>query len=199
MNDKKLKSFLVSGWILTALLIIEDLFLIYCAVLNIFFYEPHINRMLTGILVFTPFIITFIYSLLSFFEKSKDRSKTLILGIIVLIISFGGIWVFFPILIYISAFIAFAGIILAIHGLIKSKITFTYGIICINIVYFAFLMGEYIIIFANVGYAPSGLHISEITLAAALITIICTFIIADLACTAKRQNVKAALENQNET
>lgn len=36
MNDKKLKSFLVSGWILTALLIIEDLFLIYCAVLNIF-------------------------------------------------------------------------------------------------------------------------------------------------------------------
>lgn len=36
MNDKKLKSFLLSGWILAALLIIEDLFLIYCAVLNIF-------------------------------------------------------------------------------------------------------------------------------------------------------------------
>lgn len=197
MNDKKFKSFLVSSWILTALLIIEDLFLIYCAVLNIFFYEPHINSMLTGILVFTPFIITFIYSLLSFFQKSKDRSKTLILGIIVLIISFGGIWVFFPILIYISAFIAFAGIILAIHGLIKSKITFIYGIICINIVYFAFLIGEYIIIFANVGYAPSGLHISEITLAAALITVICTFIIADLVCTAKRHEVKALIDEKD--
>ena len=199
MNDKKFKSFLVSSWILTALLIIEDLFLIYCAVLNIFFYEPHINSMLTGILVFTPFIITFIYSLLSFFQKSKDRSKTLILGIIVLIISVIRFWILFPILIYISAFIAIAGIILAIHGLIKSKITFIYGIICINIVYFAFLIGEYIIIFANVGYAPSGLHISEITLAAALITVICTFIIADLVCTAKRQNVTATLENQNKT
>lgn len=197
MNDKKFKSFLVSGWFLAALLIIEDLFLIYCAVLNIFFYEPHINRMLTCILVFAPFIITFIYSLLSFYEKSKDRSKTLVLGIIVLIISVTGFWIFFPILIYISAFIAFAGIILAIHGLIKSKITFTYGIICINIVYFAFLIGEYIIIFANVGYAPSGLHISEITLAATLITIICTFIIADLVCTSKHQNTKATLENQN--
>lgn len=199
MNDKKFKSFLVSGWILAALLIIEDLFLIYCAVLNIFFYEPNINRMLTGILVFTPFIITFIYSLLSFFEKSKNRSKTLIVGIIVLITSVVGIWVFFPILIYTSVFIAFAGIILAIHGLIKSKITFSYGIICINIVYFAFLIGEYIIIFANDGYAPSGLHISEITLAAILITIICTFIIADLVSMAKHQNVKATLENQNET
>ena len=195
MNNKIFKSILVSGWILAALLIIEDLFLIYCAVLNIFFYEPHINRMLTGILVFTPFIITFIYSLLSFFEKSKDRSRTLILGIIVLITSVIGLCVFYPILIYISAFIAFAGIILAIHGLIKSKITFTYGIICINIGYFAFLIGEYIIIFANVGYAPSGLHISEITLVATLITTICTFIIADLVSTAKRQKVKAALEN----
>lgn len=195
MNNKIFKSILVSGWILAALLIIEALFLIYCAVLNIFFYEPHINRMLTGILVFTPFIITFIYSLLSFFEKSKDRSRTLILGIIVLITSVIGLRVFYPILIYISAFIAFAGIILAIHGLIKSKITFTYGIICINIGYFAFLIGEYIIIFANVGYAPSGLHISEITLVATLITIICTFIIADLVSTAKRQKVKAALEN----
>lgn len=193
MNDKKFKSFLVSSWILTALLIIEDLFLIYCAVLNIFFYEPHINSMLTGILVFTPFIITFIYSLLSFFQKSKDRSKTLILGIIVLIISVIGFWILFPILIYISAFIAIAGIILAIHGLIKSKITFIYGIICINIVYFAFLIGEYIIIFANVGYAPSGLHISEITLAAILITIICTFIITDLVCTGKLK--KATIQN----
>lgn len=198
MQTEKFKSFLVSGWILAALLIIENLFLIYCAVLNIFFYEPHINRMLTCILVFAPFIITFIYSLLSFFEKSKDRSKTLIVGIIVLIISVGGIWVFFPILIYISAFIAFTGIILAIHGLIKSKITFTYGIICINTVYFAFLIGEYIIIFANDGYAPSGLDILDITLAATLITIICTFIIADLVSAAKRQNVKATLENQNE-
>lgn len=193
MNDKKIKSFLASGWTLAALLIIEDLFLIYCAVLNIFFYEPNINRMLTGILVFTPYIITFIYSLLSFFEKNKDRSKTLVLGIIVLLISAIGFWILFPILIYISAFIALAGIILAIHGLVKSKITFIYGIICINIVYFAFLIGEYIIIFANNEYAPSGLHISQITLAAALITIICTFIIADLVCTGKL--TKATTQN----
>lgn len=195
MNDKKFKSFLVSGWILAALLIIEDLFLIYCAVLNIFFYEPHINKMLTCILVFAPFIITFIYSLLSFFEKSKSRSQTVYAGITGIIISFAAIASFslLPIGLYILLVIGVVGIILAIHGFITDKKTSAYGILCINAVYFSFTFFVYAMLSSH---ARDGAKDAIYTII--FLPVLCAFIISDLLSATKRQIAKDFLESKDE-
>lgn len=196
MNNKIFKSILVSGWILAALLIIEDLFLIYCAVLNIFFYEPHINRMLTGILVFTPFIITFIYSLLSFFEKSKSRSQTVYAGITGVIISFAAIasFSFLWIGLYILIIIGVVGIILAIHGFITNKKTSAYGILCINAIYFSFTFFAYGMLSTH---AREGAKDAVYTII--FLPVLCAFIIADLVSTAKHQKTKEIIEAIDET
>lgn len=71
MKNVNLKSFINKGWFLTALLIIEELFLIIAAV----FFSKKVDEIFLGVLVCTPFIITFIYYLMSIFEKIKAVLK----------------------------------------------------------------------------------------------------------------------------
>lgn len=137
MKNINLKSFVNKGWFLTALLIIEELFLIVAAV----FFSKKVDEIFLGVLVCIPFIISFIYYLMSVFEKSKSRSQTAYAGITGIIISFAAIasLSFLPIGLYILVIMGVLGILLAIHGFITSKRTSAYGILCINAVYFAFI------------------------------------------------------------
>lgn len=191
MKNIKFESFISKGWFLTALLIIEELFLIVAAV----FFSKKINEIFLGVLVCIPFIITFIYYLMSVFEKNKSRSQTAYAGITGIIISFAAIasFSFLPIGLYLLAVIGVVGIILAIHGFITDKKTSAYGIICINAAYFAFTFFGYSMFSSH---ARDGAKDAIYTII--LLPILCAFIIADLVCTTKRQIVKDFLESTDE-
>lgn len=188
MKSIKPKSFLSKGWFLTALLIIEELFLIIAAV----FFSKKINEIFLGVLVLIPFIITFIYALMSLFEKSKNRSQIIYAGITGIVISFAAIasFSFLQIGYFILAIIGVLGIVLAIHGFSTAKKTSAYGILCINAIYFSFTFFTYAMLSTH---AREGAKDAIYTILC--LPVLCIFIIADLVSTAKRQNVKAALEN----
>ncbi len=194
MKDKKFKAFSVIRLIFAALLIAEALFLIYCAVLNIFFYEPHINRMTARILTCAPFIISFIYSLISVFEKSRSNSKTLIAGITGAVISFAAVAAlsFWPLEIFLLVAMAVFGVILAAHGLAKAKITFSYGIICLSVMYFNLFT------LPRLFYDYSGMDILEIMVSIIFITVVCAFMIADLVLAAKLEKTQGHIEAKTE-
>lgn len=187
MKNINLKSFVNKGWFLTALLIIEELFLIVAAV----FFSKKVDEIFLGVLVCIPFIITFIYYLMSVFEKSKSRSETAYAGITGVIISFAAIasLSFLPIGLYLLIIIGVIGIILAIHGFITYKKTAAYGILCINAVYFAFTLLGYGMLSSH---AREGAKDALYTIA--LLPILCAFIIADLVSAAKHQKAKEFIE-----
>lgn len=191
MKNLKFESFFSKGWFLTALLIIEELFLIVAAT----FFSKKINEIFLGVLVCIPFIITFIYYLMSIFEKSKSRSQTVYAGITGVIISFAAIasFSFLWIGLYILIIIGVVGIILAIHGFITNKKTSAYGILCINAIYFSFTFFAYGMLSTH---ARDGAKDAIYTIL--LLPILCAFIIADLISTAKRQIAKDFLESKDE-
>ncbi len=191
MKNLKFESFFSKGWFLTALLIIEELFLIIAAV----FFSEEINEIFVGVLVCVPSIITFIYYLMSVFEKSKSRSQTVYAGITGIIISFAAIalFSFLPIGLYILVIIGVIGIILAIHGFITDKKTSAYGILCINAVYFSFTFFIYAMLSSH---ARDGAKDAIYTIV--FLPVLCAFIIADLVSAAKRQTAKDFLESKDE-
>lgn len=191
MKNIKFDSFISKGWFLTALLIIEELFLIVAAV----FFSEKVDEIFLGVLVCVPSIITFIYYLMSVFEKNKSRSQTAYAGITGIIISSAAFasFSFLPIGLYLLVIIGVVGIILAIHGFITSKRTSAYGILCINAVYFTFtffLYGMYS------SHAREGAKDAIYTIV--FLPILCAFIIADLVSATKRQIAKDFLESKDE-
>lgn len=191
MKNLKFDSFFSKGWFLTALLIIEELFLIVAAA----FFSKKINEIFLGVLVCIPFIITFIYYLMSIFEKSKSRSQTVYAGITGVIISFAAIasFSFLWIGLYILIIIGVVGIILAIHGFITNKKTSAYGILCINAIYFSFTFFAYGMLSTH---AREGAKDAVYTII--FLPVLCAFIIADLVSAAKRQIAKDFLESKDE-
>lgn len=191
MKNLKFDSFFSKGWFLTALLIIEELFLIIAAV----FFSEKINEIFVGVLVCVPSIITFIYYLMSVFEKSKSRSQTVYAGITGIIISFAAIalFSFLPIGLYILVIMGVIGIILAIHGFITDKKTSAYGILCINAVYFSFTFFIYAMLSSH---ARDGAKDAIYTIV--FLPVLCAFIIADLVSATKRQIAKDFLESKDE-
>lgn len=191
MKNLKFESFFSKGWFLTALLIIEELFLIVAAA----FFSKKINEIFLGVLVCIPFIITFIYYLMSIFEKSKSRSQTVYAGITGVIISFAAIasFSFLWIGLYILIIIGVVGIILAIHGFITNKKTSAYGILCINAIYFSFTFFAYGMLSTH---ARDGAKDAVYTII--FLPVLCAFIIADLVSAAKRQIAKDFLESKDE-
>lgn len=187
MKNINLKSFVNKGWFLTALLILEELFLIVAAV----FFSKKVDEIFLGVLVCIPFIITFIYYLMSVFEKSKSRSQTAYAGITGIIISFAAFasFSFLPIGLYLLVIIGVVGIILAIHGFITSKRTSAYGIMCVNAAYFSFTFFIYAMYSSH---AREGAKDAFCTII--LLPILCAFIIADLISTTKRQKAKELIE-----
>lgn len=190
MKNINLKSFVNKGWFLTALLILEELFLIIAAV----FFSKKVDEIFLGVLVCIPFIITFIYYLMSVFEKSKSRSQTAYAGITGIIISFAAIasLSFLPIRLYILVIMGVLGILLAIHGFITSKRTSAYGILCINAVYFTFTLLGYGMLSSH---ARDGAKDAIYTIV--LLPVLCIFIIADLVSTTKRQKAKEFMETKD--
>ena len=191
MKNLKFDSFFTKGCFLTALLIIEELFLIVAAV----FFSKKVDEIFLGVLVCIPFIITFIYYLMSVFEKSKSRSQTVYAGITGIIISFAAIalFAFLPIGLYILLVIGVIGIILAIHGFITDKKTSAYGIVCINAVYFSFTFFVYAMLSSH---ARDGAKDAIYTII--FLPVLCAFIIADLVSATKRQIAKDFLESKDE-
>lgn len=192
MKNINLKSFVNKGWFLTALLIFEELFLIVAAV----FFSKKVDEIFLGVLVCIPFIITFIYYLMSIFEKNKSRSETAYAGITGIIISFAAIasLSFLPIGLYILVIMGVLGILLAIHGFITSKRTSAYGILCINAVYFTFTLLGYGMLSSH---AREGAKDAIYTII--FLPVLCAFIIADLVSTAKHQKTKESIEAIDET
>lgn len=192
MKNINFKSFINKGWFLTALLIIEELFLIVAAV----FFSKKVDEIFLGVLVCIPFIITFIYYLMSIFEKNKSRSQTAYAGITGIIISFAAIasFSFLPIGLFVLVIIGVVGIILAIHGFITDKKTSAYGILCINATYFSFTLFGYGMLSTH---ARDGAKDAIYTIV--LLPVLCISIIADLISTAKHQKVKDLIETKDET
>lgn len=191
MKNINLKSFVNKGWFLTALLILEELFLIIAVV----FFSKKVDEIFLGVLVCIPFIITFIYYLMSVFEKNKSRSQTAYAGITGVIISFAAIasFSFLSIGLYILAIIGVVGIILAIHGFITDKKTSAYGILCINAIYFSFTFFTYAMLSTH---AREGANDAIYTIIC--LPVLCIFIIVDLVSTAKHQKAKKLIEtNKN--
>lgn len=77
MKDTKLKIFSAIRLIFAALMIAETLFLIYCAVSDIFISEPSISRAAARVLTCAPSAAAFVCSLISVFEKSGSNKKHL--------------------------------------------------------------------------------------------------------------------------
>lgn len=183
MKDKKFKTFSVIRLSFAVLMIGEALFLIYCAVSDIFISEPSISRTAALVLTCTPFVVTLIYSFLSAFYTSGKIAKVFTLLIFGAAISFAAAAAlsFWPLEILLLAAMAVSGVILASHGLAKSKITFPYGTMCLGVMYFNLCT------LPRLFYDYSGMDLLEILLSAVFVTVICAFMIADLALSARRE------------
>ncbi len=174
MKDKKFKAFSVIRLIFAVLMITEALFLIYCAVSDIFISEPRISRADARVLTCAPSAAAFVCSLISVFEKSGSNKKIYAAGTAAVIIFAAviSLFAFPPALPFALALLGIAGTILTVCGSVKGKITSAYGIICLNSAYS-------LLPYLRLLYDYSGMDLLEILLTMAFAAFLSIFITID--------------------
>lgn len=188
MKKSKPTLLVAAGSFLTLLLFIEELFLILSAV-NIF--PEHIDETVMNALVIAPAVITLIYAFFSLFQKTERFTKSILPCLISIIAAVFFVFICFMLLqaVLVWVITAVAGVLMFIAGFPLAEKISSYGILCVNTVFFSVTYIAYGMISFH---SRSGAADAIWTMI--LLPALCAFIIADMVSVAKNRKYKEFCE-----
>lgn len=188
-HEKSKPTLLVAaGSFLTLLLFIEELFLILSAV-NIFPKDVDETAMI--VLVIAPAVITLIYAFFSLLQKTERFTKSILPCLISIIAAVFFVFICFMLLqaVLVWVITAVAGVLMFIAGFPLAEKISSYGILCVNTVFFSVTYIAYGMISFH---SRSGADNAIWTMI--LLPALCAFIIADMVSVAKNRKYKEFCE-----
>lgn len=188
MKKSKTALFVAVSSFLALLLAAEELFLILSAV-NVF--PKHVDETVMNALVIAPTVITWIYTFFSLLQKTGRFTKSILPCLTGLIAAvFVAIICLVPLqAILIWGVIAVAGVLMFIAGFPLAEKISSYGILCVNTVFFSLTYLAYGMISFH---SRSGADNAIWTMI--LLPVLCAFIIADIVSVAKNRKFKEFCE-----
>ena len=188
MKKNKTALFVAVGSFLALLLLAEELFLILSAV-NIF--PEDVDETVMNALVIAPAVITLIYAFFSLLQKTERFTKSILPCLISIIAAVFFVFICFMLLqaVLVWVITAVAGVLMFIAGFPLAEKISSYGILCVNTVFFSVTYIAYGMISFH---SRSGANNAIWTMI--LLPALCAFIIADMVSVAKNRKYKEFCE-----
>lgn len=184
MKKSKTALFVAVGSILTLLLLAEELFLILSAV-NIF--PEYMDETVMLVLVIAPAMIVLIYTFFSLLQKTGRFIKSILPCLVSIIAAVFFVFICSVLLqgVLVWAITAVAGVLMFIAGFPLAEKISSYGILCVNTVFFSITYIAYGMISFHTRSGADNAIWTMILLPA-----LCALIIADMVSVAKNQKYK---------
>lgn len=184
MKKSKTALFVAVGSILTLLLLAEELFLILSAV-NIF--PEYMDETVMLVLVIAPAMIVLIYTFFSLLQKTGRFIKSILPCLVSIIAAVFFVFICSVLLqgVLVWAITAVAGVLMFIAGFPLAEKISSYGILCVNTVFFSVSYIAYGMISLH---SRSGADNAVWTMI--LLPALCAFIIADMVSVTKNRKFK---------
>lgn len=181
MKKSKIALFVAVGSILTLLLLAEELFLILSAV-NIF--PEYMDETVMLVLVIAPAMIVLIYTFFSLLQKTGRFIKSILPCLVSIIAAVFFVFICSVLLqgVLVWAITAVAGVLMFIAGFPLAEKISSYGILCVNTVFFSVSYIAYGMISLH---SRSGADNAIWTMI--LLPALCALIIADMVSVAKNR------------
>lgn len=192
MKKSKPTLLALAGSVLVSLLLADELFLILSAA-NIF--PKDVNERVMLVLVIAPAVITLIYAFFSLLQKTRRFTKAILPCLISLIAAVFFVFICFMLVqaVLVWGITAVAGVLMFIAGFPLAEKISSYGILCMNTVFFSVTYIAYGMISF---YSRSGADNAIWTMI--LLPGLCAFIIADIVSVAKNRKFKEFCETEKQ-